>query len=257
MKSSVFSVRPIAIGFALVPIVFLAQPVLGFSGVEAVASSSEGKLLVTSTDHTLASIDTIEIQVVDRLDQTRGEALLAVGPATIQSDSDRTWIEVFGVTIDIDANTTFPRGIPHTGDYVAVTGSLAADGSAIAGDIVHLGGRYEPGNSVIYLRGRLQSIDDIGTANVSGVRINLAQAFSDPQISSAHVNQIVQVVGFQPANLETSQPIVTATAAAVLPIPDSSGLRGINGSGLRGINGSGLRGINGSGLRGNEDGRGD
>ncbi|MCL4776172.1 MAG: hypothetical protein KJ054_01580, partial [Gammaproteobacteria bacterium] len=228
----------------------LSLPALAATpGITALAITADGTLLVSPPDQTVGPMNSDVIQTAGESADGDGEPLLAVGPAIIQSHLDRTWIDVLGVAIDIDINTAFPRNIPKPGDYVAVTGSTLPDGNMVAGNIVRLGGRYEPGNSLVYIRAPLVAIDQTGRATIGATQVDLAQALGESQISAEQINQIVQVAGFE-SSFSADSRVITATSAGVLSGHSNSGVKGINGSGVRGINGSGVRGINGSGVRG-------
>lgn len=110
----------------------LSLPALAATpGITAQAFTADGTLLVSAPDQTVGSMNSDVIQTTGEYTDGDGEPLLAVGPAIIQSHLDRTWIDVLGVAIDIDINTAFPRNIPKSGDYVAVTGSTLDRNSVV------------------------------------------------------------------------------------------------------------------------------
>ncbi|MBW7930275.1 MAG: hypothetical protein H3C57_03095, partial [Gammaproteobacteria bacterium] len=185
-------------------------------------------------------------------------SLLFVGPATVNSDEDGTWISILGQLASIDLETSFPRGLVSPGDYVAVTGELSADGPALATSIIRLGGSYSAGNSPVYLRGVVSGLSSNGTASINTAEVDLAQAYAGSGMASLANGDTVEVLGFELPRAANDPIYVIATNAAnladlgdheVLGIT-GSGVRGITGSGVRGITGSGVRGITGSGVRG-------
>ncbi len=218
------------------------------SGLTAVGVTSDGILLISAAESDVdltTGLDTAI--VVDNSDS--GDTLLAVGPGAIQSDAERTWIDVLGTRIEIDAETIFPRGAIISGDYVAVSGEVNVDGTTLASNVVRLGGRYSAGISTVYLRGEVAELNSSGNVKIGGANIDLSQAYYDSALLDIARLTLVEVIGVE-SLVPTLETQIIANSASILTGITGSGARGITGSGARGITGSGARGITGSGARG-------
>jgi len=215
-------------------------------GLVAAGVTEDGSLLVSSSD---SDLNVNAQQLLSTSAEATGDFLLAVGPGNIDSNQENTWISVFGMSIQIDAETTFPKGLTAQGAYVAISGEIEPDGTAIASNIVPLGGIYTPGISTVYLRGLVSSNSDGAIANVANTRVDMSQAYVDPTLLGLANDSLIEVLGVEIATTSNAS-IILASSASLLNGIHGSGARGIHGSGARGIHGSGARGIHGSGARG-------
>ena len=226
----------------------LAWPIAALSGegVSAVGVSSDGALVVSTNGSDISLGRTSDFLVEN---SASGDSLLAVGPGSLLSDGERTWISILGQEVEIDGATAFPRGSITVGDYVAVSGDWNTDGTSLANNVVRLGGKYSLGISPVYLRGQISNLDATGTARIGDTVVDLTSAYYDPSLQEISELTLVEVLGVEVPALATGN-LIAAQAASILSGITGSGARGITGSGARGITGSGARGITGSGARG-------
>lgn len=229
---------------SVLPVLILIANSAAADGLSSVGSTADGALLVTDVPG-LQVQSSSDIRAVY---SSQGEPLLAVGPAILSSDETSTSVSILGRKIGIDVATTFPRGIPQSNDYVAVTGVIETSAEPVADSVIRLGGMYSAGNSIVYLRGFLTDITATGTALLDGVKVDLAPGLIESQwLDSSHV-AIVEVLGYE-ATDSAGQLLAALSVHPLFEIAADVSVQGITGSGVKGITGSGVKGITGSGIK--------
>jgi hypothetical protein len=147
----------------------------------------------------------------------------------------------------------------NVGDHVAIAGDITGPGQAIARFVVLMTNAATPGTSLVYVRGVVEEIDQIGKEiSIGQLRLDLNPSGNLNNYDSLLVGDIVEAVGYSIESrklavtdlAQITSPEIASTVASTPQGIHGSGLKGIHGSGLKGIHGSGLKGIHGSGLKG-------
>ena len=210
---------------------------------KVIKSSITGAVALVAMGSHQASVGSPNRGVLGLSDQ-ENSLLLAVGAAKFGQDGGS--VTVAGQTVKIDSGTLFSRGAPNgNGSYVAITARVN-DKTLTATDVIRLNEDYVPGTSLVYLKGRVNSVTITGRVQINGVFVDVSSAFQSIGIDSLRVGDVVEVTGFEVISGTTSR--VFASALNSLG-SSGSGAKGITGSGAKGITGSGAKGITGSGAK--------
>ncbi|MBN8279201.1 MAG: hypothetical protein J0M16_01185 [Gammaproteobacteria bacterium] len=241
-------------------------------GIRIVGQAIDGTLILDNSVSALTALNSPGLALPSNTADENAPTLLVLGhvealdqeSGTITVSGQRITLDQSAVVIDaprdIDAplNPTNASWYLQPGRYVAIAGVSFGSGEALATHVVRLDNEAQPGTVPIYVRGSLDSLDQLqGVAHIGGMTMDLTGLSA---MSAASVGNVVELVGFQSdatsarvteiASLELEH----ASKAAHLTGITGSGAKakGINGSGVKGITGSGAKakGINGSGVKG-------
>ncbi|MCC6613029.1 MAG: hypothetical protein IT320_06090, partial [Anaerolineae bacterium] len=126
--------------------------------------------------------------------QTTQDDVLAVGPVESVA-ANRIEFSVLGRTFHSDSTV----GVA-VGDYVAVHGSLQADGSTTEVWVESLGG-YVPGSDAVYEKGVVTEVRPfLGQLSIGGSRIDYTPAMSSGSGVTPILGAVVALAGVQPSS---------------------------------------------------------
>jgi hypothetical protein len=131
------------------------------------------------------------------------------------------------------------------GDYVAVSGMLAADGSVVANGLSKLPSMYVSGASFVYLKGKVLSNDThLGQIVVGTLSIDYTAAPTALDVNALGVGSTLELAGTQPL----SSGVMLASTANVISVNSISGTdsRSISGTDSRSISGTDSLSISGT-----------